>query len=352
MEFIIFILPSQGGNCVKGFQKYLLKKSAWYLVTLFIAVFLNFLLPRLIPGNPVMAIVANSIGTLMDASAVKRIYDTYMEMFGLDKPIWQQFFIFVGNACQGNLGISFYQYPRPVSDIIGSCIHWTLMLQIPAILTGWFVGNSLGALTAYRKGVFDKVFFPLFLYMSAIPAFGFAYVNVYFFANQWKLFPANLGYAFDMIPNWRNPAFLLSVLNHYRLPFLTMVLVAIGGQSLGMREMSIYELNADYVKYSRLMGIKDRKIVWYVFRNAMLPQINGLALSLGAMIGGNLIAEIVFSYPGLGTTMFSAIRNQDFPLISGCTLVLTITVLAANFIVDIICGLIDPRIRMTQQEEG
>jgi len=337
---------------VKGFTKYLLKKSAWYLLTLFIAVFLNFLLPRLIPGNPIMAIVATATGTLTDAATIKRIYDTYMQMFGLDKPIWQQFFIYVANAFQGNLGFSFYQYPRAVSEIIGSCIHWTLMLQIPAILTGWFIGNSLGALTAYRKGVFDKVFFPLFLYMSAIPAFGFAYVNVYYFANQLKLFPANLGYAFNMIPNWRNPAFLLSVLDHYRLPFLTMVLVAIGGQSLGMREMSIYELNADYVKYSRLMGIKDRKIVWYVFRNAMLPQINGLALSLGAMIGGNLIAEIVFSYPGLGTTMFSAIRNQDFPLISGCTLMLTVTVLAANFIVDIICGLIDPRIRLTQQEEG
>jgi len=337
---------------VKGFTAYLLKKSVWYIITLLIAVFLNFLLPRLIPGNPIMTIVVNATGTLTDSAAIRQIYDTYMKMFGLDKPIWQQFFIYVWNVLHGNLGISFYQYPRPVSEIIGSCIHWTIMLQIPAILTGWFIGNTLGALTAYRKGVFDKVFFPLFLYMSAIPAFGFAYVNVYFFANQLKLFPASLGYAFDMIPKWTNPAFLLSVLDHYRLPFLTIILVAIGGQSLGMREMSIYELNADYVKYSRLMGIKDSKIVWYVFRNAMLPQINGLALSLGAMIAGNLIAEIVFSYPGLGTTMFSAIRNQDFPLISGCTLMITITVLAANFIVDIICGLIDPRIRLTQQEEG
>jgi peptide/nickel transport system permease protein len=131
-----------------------------------------------------------------------------------------------------------------------------------------------------------------------------------------------------------------------------MVLVAIGGQSLGMREMSIYELNADYVKYSRLLGIKDSRIVWYVFRNAMLPQITGLALSLGTMVGGNLIAEIVFSYPGIGTTMLLGISSQDFPLISGCTLIITITVLAANFLVDIICGVIDPRIRLIQQEEG
>ena len=337
---------------MKGIQKYLLKKFAWYLVTLFAAVILNFILPRLIPGNPIQTLVSNMATGFMDFAAVQAVYVAYMEMFGLDKPIIQQFFIYVGNVFRGNLGTSFIQFPRTVSDIIGSSIHWTLMLQIPAIITGWFLGNALGALAGYRKGVFEKVFFPFFLYMSAIPAFGLAYVNVYFFAVKLDIFPGSLGYAFDMLPNWRSPAFILSVLNHYRLPFFTMVLVAIGGQSLGMRQMSIYELNADYVKYSRLMGIKDRKIVWYVFRNAMLPQITGLALMLGTMIGGNLIAEIVFSYPGIGTTIFTAIRGQDYPVISGCTLMISVMVLAANFIVDIICGVIDPRVRMTQQEES
>jgi peptide/nickel transport system permease protein len=336
---------------LKGLQKYFVKKSAWYLLTLFIAVFLNFLLPRLIPGNPVAAIVSRMAAGFTNQADYLRVYNTFMEAFGLDKPLWHQFFIYIGNLFHGNLGVSFGQYPRTVTNIIGSSIHWTLMLQIPAIITGWFLGNALGALTAYRKGVFDRVFFPLFLFLSAVPVFGFAYLNVYFFAIKLNLFPGSLGYAFDLLPNWTSPVFVLSVLNHYRLPFLTMVLVAIGGQALGMREMSIYELNADYVKYSRLMGIKDKKIVWYVFRNAMLPQITGLALSLGTMMGGNLVAEIVFSYPGIGTAMFSAIRSQDFPLISGCTLVITIMVLAANFIVDIICGVIDPRVRMTQQEE-
>ena len=336
---------------LKGLQKYFLKKSAWYLVTLFIAVFLNFLLPRLIPGNPVATLVSRMGVGVRDQSTITRIYEAYMEMFGLDKPIWQQFFIYIANLFQGNLGISFNQYPRAVSDIIWASVGWTLMLQFPAIITGWFVGNALGALTAYRKGVFDRVFFPFFLFLGVIPAFGFAYSNVYFFAVKLKLFPGSLGYGFDLLPNWSDPAFILSVLSHYRLPFITMVLVAIGGQSLGMRQMSIYELNSDYVKYSRLMGIKDKKIVWYVFRNAMLPQITGLALSLGTMIGGNLIAEIVFSYPGIGTAVFTAIRNQDFPLISGCTLIISIMVLTANFVVDIICGLIDPRVRMTQQEE-
>ncbi|MCL2318602.1 MAG: ABC transporter permease, partial [Treponema sp.] len=280
---------------MRGYAKYLVKKFFWYLVTLFVAVFLNFLLPRLIPGNPISFLVTQATGGLTDSAALKQIYDAYLKEFGLDKPIWQQFLIYVGNLLHGNLGKSIYLYPRTVSDIIAGAVPWTLRLQIPAIATGWFLGNSLGALAAYRKGIFDKVFFPVFLFIAAIPAFGLAMVNVHFLANSLHLFPANLGYAFDYIrQDWTDPGFILSVINHYRLPFLTMVLVAIGGQSLGMREMSIYELNADYVKYSRLMGIKDSKIVWYVLRNAMLPQITGLALSLGTMIGGNLIAEIVF----------------------------------------------------------
>ena len=335
-----------------GYWKYLGKKFLWYLVTLFIAILLNFMLPRLIPGNPVATLVANATTGLTDAQAIKQIYDAYMVEFGLDKSMFEQFFIYIGKLLQGDMGLSFSEYPRSVSDIIGTAVPWTLRLQIPAIIVGWLLGNSLGALAAYRKGVFDKVLFPVFLFIAAIPSFGLAMVLVHFLANQLHWFPGRLGYAFDMLIDWSSPAFWASVLNHYRLPFLTMVLVAIGGQSLGMREMSIYELNADYVKYSRLMGIKDSKIVWYVFRNAVLPQITGLALSLGTMIGGNLIAEIIFSYPGLGTTMLRAITTQDFPLISGCTLVVTITVLVANFLVDIFCGIIDPRIRLTQQEEG
>jgi peptide/nickel transport system permease protein len=128
------------------------------------------------------------------------------------------------------------------------------------------------------------------------------------------------------------------------------VFIAIGGQAIGMRSMSIYELNADYVKYARFLGIKDRKIVGYVFRNAMLPQITGLALVLGSMIGGNLVAEIVFSYPGLGTTLFSAIMGQDYPLISASSLIITIMVLAANFTLEILYGVIDPRIKAAQAD--
>ena len=152
-----------------------------------------------------------------------------------------------------------------------------------------------------------------------------------------------------MIPNlsW---AFFWSVIIHYHVTILSIVLIAIGGQAIGMRSMCIYELNADYVKYSRFMGIKDKKIVHYVFRNAMLPQITGLALAIGTMVGGALVAEIIFSYPGLGTTLLSAIRGQDYPLISAVTLIITMMVLIATFALEILYGFIDPRIKATQSD--
>jgi peptide/nickel transport system permease protein len=169
------------------------------------------------------------------------------------------------------------------------------------------------------------------------------------FATTLKWFPISGGYGFDQIPNssW---TFIWSVFVHYQLPFWSIVLISVGGQAIGMRSMSIYELNADYVKYSRFLGIKDRKIVGYVFRNAMLPQVTGLALSIGTMVGGALVAEIIFSYPGLGTTILKAVVGQDYPLISGVTLIITLMVLSANFIIEMVYGLIDPRIKAMQAD--
>ena len=141
-----------------------------------------------------------------------------------------------------------------------------------------------------------------------------------------------------------------SVMVHYQLPFGALVIITIGGQAIGMRAMSIYELNADYVKYSRFMGINDNKIVRYVFRNAMLPQITGLALAIGTMVGGALVAEVIFSYPGLGSTILSAVLGQDYPLISATTLIVTIMVLLANFTVELLYGVLDPRIKAAQAD--
>lgn len=332
---------------MKGYRKYFGKKILWFVLTFIVAVILNFLLPRLMPSDPVAAITGKLAGGMSDASAVQEVYERYAEEFGVDKPMIQQFFIWCGKAIRGDFGLSFTQYPRSVSDIIRGAIGWTVALQLPAIIVGWLLGNLLGAVAAYMKGGFDKFLMPLSLFISNIPAFGMAVILLVIFAINLKVAPVGGGYSYDMIPSL-TPAFVASVIKHYQLPFWSIVLVSIGGQAVGMRSMSIYELNADYVKYSRFLGIKDSKIVGYVFRNAMLPQITGLALSIGTMIGGALVAEIVFSYPGLGSTIYAAVTGADYPLISASTLIITVMVLLANFLLDIIYGFIDPRVKAAQ----
>ncbi|MFA9377455.1 MAG: ABC transporter permease [Lachnotalea sp.] len=334
---------------MNGYKKYYTNKLIWYLITFIIAVGLNFILPRLMPGDPIAAIASRSVEGMTDSTAIQAVYEDYADKFGVNKPMITQFFIFVKNAVQGDFGVSFSQYPRTVSDIIASSVWWTVCLQLPAIIVGWILGNLLGAVAAYMKGIFDKGILPAFLFVSNIPAFGLATILLFIFSLKLGLFPSSGGYGFDLIPNasW---TFVKSVIVHYQLPFWSIVLSTIGGQAIGMRSMSIYELNADYVKYSRFLGIKDKTIVSYVFRNAMLPQITGLAMSIGTMIGGALVAEIIFSYPGLGTTLLSAIKGRDYPLISACTLIITIMVLLANLIVELIYGVIDPRVKATQQD--
>lgn len=319
----------------------------WFLITFLVAMLLNFILPRLMPGDPVAVIMAKTARGISESSAVKRIYEEYAEKFGTNKPMMQQFFIYVKNLFKGDFGVSFSQYPRPVGDIIKSAIVWTICLQFPAIVVGWLIGNVLGALAAYIRKGFDKLVMPVTLFAGSIPAFGMATILLVVFAINLKWAPTAGGYAFDMIPHlsWD---FMKSVIQHYHLPFWSIVLISVGGQSLGMRSMSIYELNADYVKYSRFLGIKDSKIVRYVFRNAMLPQITGLALSIGTMVGGALVAEIIFSYPGLGSVILSAVTMADYPLLSATTLIITIMVLIANFAIDIIYGLVDPRVKAAQ----
>lgn len=334
---------------MKGYKKYYTNKIIWYFITFIIAVILNFLLPRLMPGNPVATIASQATAGMTDSTAIQQVYENYAEKFGVNEPIVTQFFAFIKNALKGDFGISFSQYPRTVSDIIRSSVWWTVCLQLPAIIVGWVLGNLLGAVAAYKKGIFDKGVLPIFLFFSNVPAFGMAIILLFTFAVNLGWFPSSGGYGFQLIPHvsW---VFFKSIFYHYQLPFWSIVLITIGSQAIGMRSMSIYELNADYVKYSRFLGIKDRKITGYVFRNAMLPQITGLAMSIGTMIGGALVAEIVFSYPGIGTTILSAIKGRDYPLISACTLIITIMVLLANLFVEVIYGVIDPRIKSSQQD--
>jgi peptide/nickel transport system permease protein len=332
---------------VKGYRKYFLNKTVWFLITLVCAFVLNFILPRLMPGDPVAVITARAVQGMQSQAGIQQVYNQYAELFGTNKPMLEQFFLYMRNVIRGDFGTSLSQYPRSVADIINSSIWWTVALQFPAIIVGWLIGNTLGALAAYLKGGFDKVLLPVSIFVSNLPAFGMAIILLVIFGVGLKWFPTSGGYGFDLIPNF-SYAFIWSVIVHYQLPFWSVVLIAIGGQAIGMRSMAIYELNADYVKYSRFMGIKDRKIIGYVFRNAMLPQITGLALAIGTMVSGALVAEIIFSYPGLGSTILTAVRGQDYPLISATTLIITLMLLIANFLIEILYGFIDPRIKAAQ----
>lgn len=334
---------------MKGYRRYFLNKLAWFAVTFVFAFVLNFVLPRMMPGDPVAQIVGRMARGMTNTTGMDKIYQEYANQFGTNKPMIEQFFIYAGNLLHGNLGVSFSQYPRQVSDIIKSSILWTIGLQFPAIMVGWIIGNTLGALAAYLRKGFDRILMPVSIFVSNLPAFGMAIILLVIFAVNLKWFPTSGGYGFDMLPNF-SLAFIWSVFIHYQLPFWTIVLIAIGGQAIGMRSMSIYELNADYVKYARFLGVPDGKIVGYVFRNAMLPQITGLALAIGTMVGGNLVAEVVFSYPGIGSTLLSSITGQDYPLISASTLMVTMMVLAATFIIEILYGFIDPRIKAAQAD--
>jgi len=310
---------------------------------------LNFILPRLMPGNPVAAIVARLAQGMANTTGLKAVYEKYENLFGTNKPLIVQFYLYVINVFHFNFGVSFSQYPRTVVDILKNSVWWTICLQFPAIIVGWVIGNTLGAMAAYLKGGFDKVLMPVSIFVSNFPTFGMAVILLVIFGVGLKWFPTSGGYGFDLIPSF-TWSFMWSVIVHYQLPFWSIVLIAIGGQAIGMRSMSIYELNADYVKYSRFLGIPDRKIVGYVFRNAMLPQVTGLALSIGTMVSGALFAEIIFSYPGLGYTLLNSILGQDYPLISAVTLIITVMVLSANFIIEILYGLIDPRIKAAQSD--
>lgn len=344
--------------------KHILSRAGWYFITFLVAVTINFFLPRLGSANPVDTIMAKvSVG--MDTKTARAKEEAYLKEFGLvevdaqgqvvrgadGKPVKtslsSQFVSYLGMSLRGDLGSSILQYPKKVSDIIKTAIPWTIALQLPNIVFAFIIGNVLGALAAYKRGAFDKILYPVALLTSAIPAFCFGMLLVYIFGIKLEWFPASGGYDDGLTPAL-SYAFFSSAAYYYVLPFLSIFLLVVGSQAIGMRSMCIYELGTDYVKYAKLLGIKEHKILFYMFRNAMLPQLTGLALSLGTMVGGALIAEIVFSYPGLGLAILTAIQGSDYPVITGCTLLITITVLIANFSADVLIGLLDPRIRATQ----
>ncbi|MEO3800505.1 ABC transporter permease [Nonomuraea sp. B1E8] len=322
-------------------RRYFSRKLLIYGLTFFVAVTVNWLIPRFMPGDPVASMVARANVAQPEAVEAMRAY--YNDLFGFDQPLWQQYVNFWGAMFRGDFGISIWLFPTPVSTVINGAVPYTLGLIIPSVLLSWVVGNRFGAYAARRK-LLDNTVLPVGYVLTAMPYMWLAVLLAWALGVIAGLFPVAGGYSFSMRPNW-SWTFVLDLLHHWTLPFLSLFLVALGGWAIGMRNMIIYELESDYSNYLSALGAPARLIRRYAFRNAVLPQITGLALQLGVLVAGALVTEIVFAYPGLGSLILKAIQNQDFFLLQGTFLFIVLGVLIANFIIDIVYVVVDPRTR-------
>lgn len=324
--------------------RYLARKTSLYLLTFFVAVTVNFAIPRLMPGDPIAGLIAR---LQADPTAAEELSGYFSESFGLDQPLWRQYLDFWRGLLQGDLGPSIAYVGSSVSDLLWNAVPYTLALLVPAILFSYVAGNRVGALAARRK-VLDNTVLPLSYVLTATPYMWLALVLAYVLAFRWQLFPISGAYDFSLQPEW-SVEFARSFLSHWFLPFLSLFLVSFGGWAIGMRNLIIYELEADYANYLKALGAPNRLVRSYAYRNAVLPQMSGLALALGAVVGGALVTEIVFGYPGVGSLILTAVQNRDYFLLQGAFLFIIIGVLIANFVVDILYIVVDPRTRVGLQ---
>jgi peptide/nickel transport system permease protein len=325
-------------------KRYLARKVFIYLVTFFVAVTIDWAIPRFMPGDPVQGVLSRMQAQPQAAEALSGYYT---EAFGFDVPVWKQYLNFWAALFNGDLGRSILYFPTPVSELIMSALPYTIALLVPAILLSFWAGNKVGALAARRK-VLDNTVLPVGYVLTATPQMWLGIILAWVFATTLAIFPVTGAYSLAVQPSW-SLEFAGSFLYHWILPFAALFLVAFGGWAIGMRNMVIYELEADYSNYLAALGAPPKLVRKYAYRNALLPQITGLALALGAVVAGAIVVEIVFSYPGLGSLTLTAIQNRDYFLIQGIFLFLIIGVLIANFIIDIVYVVIDPRTRVGMQ---
>jgi peptide/nickel transport system permease protein len=307
--------------------RYLARKITIYLLTFFVAVSIDWAIPRLMPGDPIDGLISR-INT--DPTAAAQLHGFFTESFDLDQPLWKQYVNFWWGLLHGDLG--------PSIAYVGS-----LALLIPAIVLSYIAGNRIGALAARRK-VLDNTVLPVSYVLTATPYVFLALLLAYFVAFQWELLPVSGAYDFSLQPAW-TWEFARSFLSHWILPFLSLFLVSFGGWAIGMRNLIIYELEADYANYLQSLGAPSRLVRKYAYSNAVLPQMTGLALALGVIVGGALVTEIVYGYPGVGSLLLTAIQNRDYFLLQGIFLFIIVGVLVANFIVDLLYVVVDPRTR-------
>ncbi|PRY38754.1 ABC transporter permease [Umezawaea tangerina] len=328
-------------------MRYYLRKLAFYLVALWAALTLNFVIPRLMPGNPVDILLAKLQlrGGSVDPAA-RRSFELLLGGGG-DESVVSQYLSYLGNVFRGDLGVSVSAFPAPVSQVIADSLPWTVVLVGIATLLSFLVGIALGALVGWKRGTWLDALVPATTVLSAVPYFWLALILVAVFASALGWFPLLGGYDVVLSPGW-DAEFLSSAIYHGTLPALTIVVSSIGGWLLGMRNMMVSAASEDYVLTAQAKGLRDSRImIRYATRNAVLPSVAGVAISLGFVVSGSIITEQVFSYPGIGSKLLQAVQNNDYALMQGIFLVITVAVLGANLVVDLLYALIDPRTRVT-----
>jgi peptide/nickel transport system permease protein len=322
--------------------KYFLQRIAFYLLTLWAAITLNFFIPRLAPGDPVQSLIASRQGEI-SSQAIESLY----ALFGLKKgeSLWHQYLDYWNQILHGNLGLSFTFFPAPVSQIIGQALPWTVMLVGITTVISFVVGTGLGVLAGWRRGSWVDGLLPVTTFFSSVPYFWLGILAIYLLAGPGSFFPSAGGFDSNLVPAW-DQYFIPSAIRHSVLPALTILISSVSGWILSMRNMMITVSSEDYITVAHAKGLSGRRVAMsYAARNALLPSVSGFALSLGFIVGGTLLVEIVFSYPGLGLTLLEGLGKKDYPLMQGIFLIITIAVLIANLLADVVYLLLDPRTR-------
>jgi peptide/nickel transport system permease protein len=326
-------------------MRWLLRRFAFYIFAIWVAVTLNFLLPRLMPGEPVGGLLARLSPAQLQANP--GIVETYRRMLGGgNESLLSAYPHYLMQVATLNFGISTSNYPTPVSEVVARTLPYSIVLVGVAFFFAFLLGIAIGMFAAWRRGgVVDNVFVPTVMSLSAFPAFFTALVAVYFFGQKWGWFPIQHAYDTSLVPGW-NWAFISSAFRHAQLPALIIIVVYAGGWVLNMRTVMINTIEEDYVSMAKAKGLRDNRVMtWYAGRNAILPPLNGFAAQFATAVGGVVFIEFVFSYPGAGYTLQQAALGNDYPLTSALLLVFAVCVIAANFIMDILNFILDPRVR-------
>ncbi|MCZ7475418.1 MULTISPECIES: ABC transporter permease [Micromonospora] len=323
-------------------MRFLLQRVAFYLFTAWAAITLNFFIPRMVPGDPVQSLISRNQGRISaDAIASLRV------LFGLDsdRSLWEQYVAYWGQLLRGDLGLSFTFFPAPVSEVIGSSLPWTVGLVGVTTIVSFLLGTALGVGAGWRRGSWIDGLLPATTFLSSIPYFWLGLVAIALFAGPGSFFPSSGGYEPGLVPAF-DAYFVPSAIQHSILPAATILVSSMSGWILSMRNMMVTVASEDYITVAHAKGLSERRVALsYAARNALLPNVSGFALSLGFIVGGTLLVEIVFSYPGLGFQLFQAVGSKDYPLMQGIFLIITISVLVANLLADVAYLLLDPRTR-------